>query len=40
MYIALAIMYNCSSDGAFGRGVVYFNWGWWLGKTKFMECDL
>ena len=30
---------NCSGDDAFGRGVVCFYWGWWLGKTKFMECN-
>ena len=30
---------NYSGDNAFGRGVVCFYWGWWLGKTEFMECN-
>ena len=30
---------NCSRDNAFGHGVVCFDWGWWLGKIEFMECD-
>ena len=30
---------NCSGDDAFGCGVVCFYWGWWLGKTEFMECN-
>ena len=31
---------NCSSENAFGRGVVCFDCCWLLGKTEFMERDV
>ena len=31
---------NYSGDNAFSRGVICSYWGWWLEKTKFMECDV
>ena len=37
MSIALDLFFNYSSDDAFVRGVVCFDWGWRMGKTKFME---
>ena len=32
-----SLLSKCSSDDAFGRRVVCFYWGWWLGKTEFIE---
>ena len=40
VHCLVTFLSNRSGEDAFGRGVICFDWGWWLGKTEFVECDV